>query len=86
MARGEKLSVSAQGADTETKVGIMDDQPEKEGIVITPGGIVDVPVTVISLSDDPYHEDGHEFQLGKKTADELVKRGWVEIKKEEKKK
>ena len=69
MAKSEKAS-SAQGADDVTKVGIMD-EPVKPGIVINPGGIIDVAVTVVSLADDPYHKDGEEFQLGKKTAEEL---------------
>lgn len=41
---------------------------------------IDEAVTVISLPGDPYHDDGHEFEMAKKTADILVKRGWVEIK------
>ena len=43
---------------------------------------VGVPVTVISLPGDPYHEDGHEFEVGMKKAEQLVKAGWVKLKKE----
>lgn len=38
------------------------------------------PVTVIALAGDPYHEEGAEFEVGMKKADELVKRGWVKPK------
>jgi hypothetical protein len=41
---------------------------------------VGVPVTVISLDGDPYHENGAEFEVGLKKAEELVKRGWVKLK------
>lgn len=38
-------------------------------------------VTVVSLDGDPYHENGAEFEVGMKKAEELVARGWVRLKK-----
>ena len=73
-----------------TKVGILptdkpvDPSPEdKPPVKIDPKGIIDVAVTVIAVAD-PYHKEGTEFQLGKRTAEDLVKRGWVKFKEEEK--
>lgn len=73
--------MSKQKAEDEvTKVGEDVKVEQKE---FKPGkdAIVDVAVTVISLEGDPYHKNGAEFQLAKKTANELAERGWVKIKK-----
>jgi len=48
--------------------------------VIPKDAIIDVSVTVISLAGDPYHKDGEEFQMAKRTAIEREKLGWVKIK------
>lgn len=61
-----------------TKVG--EDVHEQTEIIVPKESIIDVPVTVVSLKDDPYHKDGEEFQLAKRTAEDLVKRGWVKLK------
>lgn len=64
--------------EEETKVG--------EGVIpstefkVPKDAIIDTAVTVVSLVADPYHKDGDEFQLARKTAEDLEKRGWVKIK------
>lgn len=77
MAKKNQASESGNVPDSE----LSEDNKE---LVIAHDSIVDVPVTVVSLEADPYNKDGAEFPVGKKTAEMLVKRGWVEIKKQEK--
>lgn len=58
-----------------------EDAAEKEMEFKVPkDATIDEEVTVISLDADPYHDTGFEFGAGKKTADILVKRGWVKLK------
>ena len=76
MARKNSGSSEGQGPSSEAN-------EEQKEIVVPKDAIVDAPVTVVSLSGDPYHKDGEEFEVGKKTADELVKRGWVKLKEKE---
>jgi len=69
----------------EKEVTVVGEDVKKEEVVTTEfkipkDAIIDVAVTVISLKDDPYHRDGEEFQLGKKTAELLAEKGWVKIK------
>jgi len=45
---------------------------------------VDFAVTVKSTETDPYHETDDEWQCSSKKANELAKRGWVKIVKDEK--
>lgn len=56
---------------------------EKKEMVIPKDATIDVPVTVISLEGDVHHENGVEFQVGKKTAEKLAKLGRVKIKESE---
>jgi hypothetical protein len=56
------------------------EMPEKK-LDVAKDAHVGKAVTVISMEGDPYHEDGAEFEVGMKKADELVKRGWVKLKK-----
>jgi len=53
---------------------------EATEFVIPKDAVIDTAVTVVSLKGDPYHKDGDEFEIAKKTADMLVERGWVKIK------
>ncbi len=61
-----------------TKVG--EDVVVQTEFTIPKDAIIDVSVSVVSLPGDPYHKDGEEFTLAKKTADLLVERGWVKLK------
>jgi len=70
----------AKKEDTDvTKVG--EDVIVQTEFQVPKDAIIDVSVTVISLPGDPYHKDGVEFQMAKRTAELLAVRGWVEIKK-----
>lgn len=66
-----------------TKVGEDVVKVEQTEFTVPKGSIVDLPVTVIAVND-PFHKKDEEFQLGKKTAEELQERGWVKIKEEKK--
>lgn len=79
MGKPKRQTEEGQGPEAEVNQ-VNDDQKE---IIIAPGAIIDVAVDVVSLDGDPFHKTGEEFQLGKKTAEELVKRGWVKLKETE---
>lgn len=70
----------AKSKKEEGEVTVIGEVSEPKELIVPPDAIIDVAVTVISLEADPYHKDGEEFQMGKKTAEELAKRGWVKIK------
>lgn len=53
---------------------------EPTEFVIPKDAVIDVAVTVISLNGDPYHKNGEEFQMAKKTAELRAEQGWVKIK------
>lgn len=61
-----------------TKVG--EDVVVQTEFEVPKDAIIDVSVTVESLSLDPYHKDGEEFQMAKRTAELLATKGWVKIK------
>jgi len=64
-----------------TKVGEDVQEVVQTEFQVPKDAIIDEPVTVISLAGDPYHKNGEEFQMAKRTAELLALRGWVEIKK-----
>jgi len=76
MSKNKRGQVTIEDGDS-----LAEDQ--RKEFIIPKDATVDVPVTVISLAADPYHEDGAEFQVGKKSAERMVKNGWVSIKPEE---
>jgi len=63
-----------------TKVGEDVQEVVQTEFQVPKDAIIDVSVTVVSLAGDPYHKDGEEFQMAKRTAELLQERGWVKIK------
>ncbi len=72
MAKGNKKAGSDQGSESAAE--------EQKELVVPKDATIDEQVTVISLEGDIYHENDAEFEVGRKTAEKLVKLGRVKIK------